>query len=173
MRIAETRAVNRALRKAYGIGLCFGSRSWVGFPISRARQEKHEPSVPFTLLRWFKQRQPKLRDRLCVLIPSTTLDPIQVKAYAADFCGTPTLTRRQRELVESFISHLATCRKGKQGWPDLQTQFLCSTCGGEGYEAARFRACIWISMESKTKLEDYFLFAWIGLTTGWLHRNHS
>ena len=37
-----------------------------------------------------------------------SLDPTLVKAYAADFCGTPTLKEANRELVESFISHLAT-----------------------------------------------------------------
>jgi hypothetical protein len=34
-----------------------------------------------------------------------------VKAYAADFCGTPTLSGASRELVESFISHLSTAAK--------------------------------------------------------------
>jgi hypothetical protein len=37
LRIAETRAVNRALRKAYGIGLCFGRR--VGCVLERAETE--------------------------------------------------------------------------------------------------------------------------------------
>src|SRR5713226_2281176 len=57
---------------------------------------------------WLK---PKLRDRLCVLIRQYNLDPTLVKAYAADFCGTPILKEASRELVESFISHLATCAK--------------------------------------------------------------
>src|SRR2546429_3855800 len=52
--------------------------------------------------------QPRLRDRLCVLIRQYSLDPTLVKPYAADFCGTPTLKEANRELVESFISHLAT-----------------------------------------------------------------
>ena len=51
--------------------------------------------------------QPKLRDRLCVLIRKHNLDPKLIKAYAADFCGTPTLREASRELVESFVSHLA------------------------------------------------------------------
>jgi hypothetical protein len=44
--------------------------------------------------------QPKLRDRLCILIRQYNLDPILVKAYAADFCGTPTLREANRGLVE-------------------------------------------------------------------------
>jgi hypothetical protein len=51
--------------------------------------------------------QPKLRDRLCLLIRQHNLDPMLVKAYAADFCGTATLRDASRELVESFISHLS------------------------------------------------------------------
>jgi len=34
-----------------------------------------------------------------------------VKAYAADFCGTATLKEATRDLVESFISHLAKAAK--------------------------------------------------------------
>jgi hypothetical protein len=34
-----------------------------------------------------------------------------VKAYAADFCGTETLKEASRDLVESFISHLAKAAK--------------------------------------------------------------
>jgi hypothetical protein len=110
MRVAETRAVNRALRKAYGIGLCsveeLGSVSHFAGP---ARD--HEPSVPSHSSNGSSNGQPKLRDRLCVLIRQYNLDPILVKAYAADFCGTPTLKEASRDLVESFISHLATAAK--------------------------------------------------------------
>jgi hypothetical protein len=34
-----------------------------------------------------------------------------VKAYAADFCGTATLKEASRDLVESFISEVATTAK--------------------------------------------------------------
>ena len=110
LRIAETRAVNRALRKAYGIGLC--SVEELGC-ISRSHgcERNHEPSVPSHSSNGSSNGKPRLRDRLCVLIRQHGLDPILVKAYAADFCGTPTLKDASRELVESFISHLATCAK--------------------------------------------------------------
>jgi hypothetical protein len=45
------------------------------------------------------------------LIRDYKLDPALVKAYAADFCGTTTLSGASRELVESFISHLSTAAK--------------------------------------------------------------
>ena len=107
MRVAETRAVNRALRKAYGIGLCSVEElgSLTGPP--GATKEQRE-SVRPPRENGSNNGQPKLRDRLCVLIRQFNLDPVLVKAYAADFCGTPTLKEANRELVESFISHLAT-----------------------------------------------------------------
>ena len=51
MRVAETRAVNRALRKAYGIGLC-SVEEWVGPPAPLIRRARigvtpHRRSTPF------------------------------------------------------------------------------------------------------------------------------
>jgi hypothetical protein len=110
LRIAETRAVNRALRKAYGIGLCsveeLGSLSR-----SSAPANSHGPSAKSHSTNGSNNGQPRLRDQLCLLIRQYNLDPILVKAYAADFCGTPTLKEASRDLVESFISHLSTAAK--------------------------------------------------------------
>src|SRR5258708_4507072 len=109
MRIAETRAVNRALRKAYGIGLCsveeLGSSSSNSGP-TRNHQESSRESNNGS-----NSGQPRLRDQLCLLIRQHNLDPTLVKAYAADFCGTPSLKEASRELVQSFISHLTACAK--------------------------------------------------------------
>ena len=55
--------------------------------------------------------QPRLRDRLCLLIRQHDLDPTLVKAYAADFCGTAALKDASRDLVESFITELAASAK--------------------------------------------------------------
>jgi len=109
MRIAETRAVNRALRKAYGIGLCsieeLGSLSSNLAPASdKARLANHSVNGS-------SNGQPRLRDQLCLLIRQHNLDPTLVKAYAADFCGTPSLKEANRDLVQSFISHLTACAK--------------------------------------------------------------
>jgi hypothetical protein len=110
MRIAETRAVNRALRKAYGIGLCsveeLGALSGFSGPV-----RNHEPSVKSQSPNGSNNGQPRLRDRLCVLIRQYNLDPTLVKAYAADFCGTETLKDASRDLVESFIAHIAASAK--------------------------------------------------------------
>jgi hypothetical protein len=106
MRVAETRAVNRALRKAYGIGLCSveelgwaprsnSSRSSVEFKPSSNGNNGHQNG------------QPRLRDRLCLLIRQHQLDAGLVKAYAADYCGTPTLRDASRDQVETFINNLA------------------------------------------------------------------
>jgi hypothetical protein len=111
MRVAETRAVNRALRKAYGIGLCsveeLGSLS--GPPTSSvgsAQPHRFHAAGPST-----NGHHPRLRDQLCLLIRQHNLDPTLVKAYAADFCGTQMLKDARRDLVESFISHLAKAAK--------------------------------------------------------------
>src|SRR5216684_7587088 len=110
MRVAETRAVNRALRKAYGIGLCsveeLGTLSGFSGPA-----RNHEPSVKSHSPNGSNNGQSRLRDRLCLLIRQYNLDPTLVKAYAADFCGMPTLKEASRDLVESFISHIATSAK--------------------------------------------------------------
>jgi len=106
MRIAETRAVNRALRKAYGIGLCsveeLGSFSAPPKPpVVPLQANGHHGSNGSS------NGQPRLRDQLCLLIRQHNLDPTLVKAYAADFCGTETLREASRELVESFVTQLA------------------------------------------------------------------
>ena len=106
MRVAETRAVNRALRRAYGIGLC--SVEELGYFSSRPEPS---PGNAFASLRSNGNRsgngQPRLRDRLCLLIRQHQLDPTLVKRYAADFCGTQELREASRELVESFVATLA------------------------------------------------------------------
>jgi hypothetical protein len=106
MRVAETRAVNRALRKAYGIGLC--SVEELGYLYSRPEPAKEKRSAPIPSNgNGSGNGQPRLRDRLCLLIRQHQLDPTLVKLYAADFCGTQELREASRDLVESFISHLA------------------------------------------------------------------
>lgn len=106
MRIAETRAVNRALRKAYGIGLC--SVEELGYLTSRAEPSPRKGSAPASSNgNGSGNGQPRLRDRLCLLIRQHQLDPTLVKRYAADFCGTQELREASRDLVESFITTLA------------------------------------------------------------------
>ena len=109
LRIAETRAVNRALRKAYGIGLC--SVEELGAFSSAPRISAVSSPSNGHSSNGNGNGQPRLRDQLCLLIRQYNLDANLVKAYAADFCGTATLSGASRELVESFISHLAAAAK--------------------------------------------------------------
>ena len=103
MRVAETRAVNRALRKAYGIGLCSVEElgSFSHLPIRhRAREGRSvNPNGNGSV-----NGQPRLRDKLCLLIRKYELDPNLVKRYAADFCGTQELRDAGRDLIETFVS---------------------------------------------------------------------
>ena len=102
MRVAETRAVNRALRKAYGIGLCsveeLGSNPFAFEPTKHFDPAGGNGST---------NGQPRLRDKLCLLIRRYELDPNLIKRYAADFCGTETLRDASRDLVEAFVSTVA------------------------------------------------------------------
>src|SRR2546426_6460916 len=102
MRVAETRAVNRALRKAYGIGICsveeLGS---FAEPAHSSRESTKLPPQPAN----GNYCGPKVRDRLCQIIRKYQLDPNLVKAYAADFCGTN--LRDAMEQVENFVQCLA------------------------------------------------------------------
>jgi hypothetical protein len=105
MRVAETRAVNRALRKAYGIGVCsveeLGSFSGP-LPPAMGQKQSGRSSEPSN-----SNGHHPLRDRLCLLIRQHRLDPALVKAYAADYCDVSELRQASREQVAAFIKHLA------------------------------------------------------------------
>ena len=107
MRVAETRAVNRALRKAYGIGICsieeLGSAR--GDQTPRRDLRKLPPEKVDTGNS--NGNGARLRDRLCQIIRKHELDGELVKAYATDFCGTKTLREATREQVEAFVVHIA------------------------------------------------------------------
>jgi hypothetical protein len=106
MRVAETRAVNRALRKAYGIGLC--SVEELGWsPRSNSPEPPDQRKVSSNGNNGHHNGQPRLRDRLCLLIRQYHLDAGLVKAYAADYCGAATLRDASRQQVETFINDLA------------------------------------------------------------------
>jgi len=103
MRVAETRAVNRALRKAYGIGIC--SVEEIGpfaDPPQSSRESMKLPPQPAN-----GHGGPKVRDRLCQIIRQHQLDPNLVKAYATDFCAVKTLREATRDQVEKFVTHLS------------------------------------------------------------------
>lgn len=90
LRVAETRAANRALRKAYGIGICsveeIGSLQRPGAPERPVRKLPPESANHGT-----NGNGSRVRDRLCQIIRQHKLDAELVKSYAVDFCGTKTL----------------------------------------------------------------------------------
>jgi hypothetical protein len=103
MRVAETRAVNRALRKAYGIGIC--SVEEIGLLPARSQPEVNVRKLPPQPANG--NGEPKLRDQLCLLIRRHGLDASQVKQYAAEFCGIKDIRQASRQQIQSFITHLA------------------------------------------------------------------
>ena len=102
LRVAETRAVNRALRKAYGIGLC--SVEELGSQPSSNLAPREANAVRPSNGNGSANGQPRLRDKLCLLIRKYELDPGLVRRYACDFCGTESLRDAGRDLVEAFVS---------------------------------------------------------------------
>jgi hypothetical protein len=105
MRVAETRAVNRALRKAYGVAVC--SAEELGSQGESTCASLETPKHPPQSVNGNRCGTPRVRDRLCQLIRQHNLDPELVKAYATDFCGVKTLKEATRAQVEDFVEHLA------------------------------------------------------------------
>jgi hypothetical protein len=103
MRVAETRAVNRALRKAYGIGICSVDEIGSSVGLERFQEPKKTPPQPSN----GNYGGPKVRDRLCQLIRKHNLNATLVKCYATDFCAVKSLRDATREQVENFVEHLA------------------------------------------------------------------
>ncbi len=105
MRVAETRAVNRALRKAYGVGIC--SIEEIGSSRAPLETPRGSEKLPPQPANGNGYGGPKIRDRLCQIIRQHHLNPELVKAYATDFCGTKTLKEATRDQVENFVAYLA------------------------------------------------------------------
>lgn len=108
MRVAETRAVNRALRKAYGIGIC--SVEEIG-SLDRQSDIIPDPKEPPQPAKGTGHGSRTVRDRLCHVIRQHQLDPDLVKAYAIDFCAVKALRDATREQVENFVQELASWAK--------------------------------------------------------------
>jgi hypothetical protein len=126
MRVAETRAVNRALRKAYGIGLC--SVEELGRSGEPAQSRVSASKIPPQPANG-NYSCPKVRDRLCQIIRQHQLDPNLVKDYATDFCGVKSLREATREQVENFVAHLAS-------WAEKDRNALCCRLNSYAREKA-------------------------------------
>lgn len=105
MRMAETRAVNRALRKAYAVPLC--SVEEIGSSTGQPASTPEPKKVPRPANGNGNYGGRTVRDHLCQLIRQHQLDATLVKSYATDFCGVKTLREATRDQVENFVAHLA------------------------------------------------------------------
>ena len=101
MRLAETRAVSRALRKAYGIGLC----SIEELSAQPTPTGTRKPAQPSDAAANSAEHAP-LRDRLRRMVRVYRLDPEAVRRYAAAFCGMSELREASRELIADFLARL-------------------------------------------------------------------
>jgi hypothetical protein len=101
MRMAETRAVNRALRKAYGVPLCSMEEIGRGDVPESASSCKIPPQSANVFA-----TNGRLGDQLSEAIRRHQLDAKLVKAYAADFCGIGNLREADRETVTRFVQNL-------------------------------------------------------------------
>src|SRR5205814_1015350 len=95
MRVAETRAVNRALRKAYGIGIC--SIEEIGSSAAPSEPARVSEKLPSKSAKGNGYGGPRVRDRLCQIIRQHQLDATLVKSCATDFCGVKSLREATRE----------------------------------------------------------------------------
>ena len=96
--------MNRALRKAYGIGIC--SVEEIGCSAEPPQTTPEPDRLPPQADNGNGNGR-TVRDRLYQIIRQHRLDPHQVKSYATDFCSVKTLREATREQVETFVSHLA------------------------------------------------------------------
>jgi hypothetical protein len=103
LRIAETRAVNRALRKAYGVGLCSIEElsSPPPTPTNGAAQKKPKAAPILEVVSAIP-----LRDQLRQLIREHQLDPALIKQYALEHCRVKSLRQATRDQVAGFVKLL-------------------------------------------------------------------
>lgn len=136
MRIAETRAVNRALRKAYGIGIC--SVEEIGSVATQSGPAVESKKLPARVANGNQNgngdgnsiNHATVRDRLCQIIRQHQLDAALVKSYATDFCGVKTLRDATREQVENFVTHLADWAQNDRNALLCQLNSYYQTKGG-------------------------------------------
>jgi hypothetical protein len=123
LRVAETRAVNRALRKAYGVGICsveeIGSAGEFLLQSSaRVQQERsgaaNPPDTGSTTV------GPNVRDRLKLILREHQLDPTQVHAYGCRFIGVSDLSDASADSLARFVAHLEQFAIANRIWLDAE-----------------------------------------------------
>jgi hypothetical protein len=105
LRIAETRAVNRALRKAYGVGLCSLEELGSFVPPPERKHVLRAPQ-PANGTQLEMVATPLLRDQLRQLIRQEQLESRGVKSYALKHLEVASFRDASREQVEGLLTHL-------------------------------------------------------------------
>ena len=108
MRVAETRAVNRALRKANGIGICSVEElGYLSSPAERVGGEGIDSSQSNG--NGASTGQPRLRDKLCILIRKYELDASLVKQLMA--CPNKISRASTRNALMNIHLFFASCHE--------------------------------------------------------------
>jgi len=100
--LADTRAVNRGFRKAWGIGIC--SVEEVGF-FAEPQSAKESEKLARRLVRGNYGGR-KVCERLCQNIRQHQRNATLTNSYAPDFSGVKLLREPLRGQVENFVAHL-------------------------------------------------------------------
>jgi hypothetical protein len=124
LRIAETRAVSRALRKAYAIGLCsteelgatseselLAAKALSGFP-TQASESSIVSGVPART----HSLAPSRIDRLKILIREHQLDSDKVRQYACQFLGIEDARRATASQLDHLLIHLEQFAAASPTW---------------------------------------------------------
>jgi hypothetical protein len=134
LRIAETRAVNRALRKAYAVGIC--SAEEVGATSERElapgvdAEAAARGSAAATMEPVDVPARGSVQDRLKLLIREHQLDPALVLDYGLQFLGIGQISDATPKQLELMASHLEQFAGANCTW--LKGELVrCATSAAE------------------------------------------
>jgi hypothetical protein len=114
LRVAETRAVNRALRKAYSVGLCSVEELSSPHPaaleshnsIAKSGRTRPEPEIASPIDAPSAVTQPSAVDRLKLVIREHQLPPAQVRQYGCQYLGVQEMRDATAVQINSLAGHL-------------------------------------------------------------------
>ena len=140
LRVAETRAVNRALRKAYAVGLC--SAEEIGsYKESRLARLK-VPALKTPMVASSDNAVPKalcsVQDRLKLILRDHQLDPVQVLRYACRFLKVGDVREASPAQLASFVTHLEQFSVASGAW--LRAELNRPDVGDDKNQKERKRA---------------------------------
>jgi hypothetical protein len=124
LRVAETRAVNRALRKAYGVALCsieeLGASCQSDLehcgPVSRDAEIAKSRILSDTAVSEQSSLQPSAVDRLKLVIREHQLPPAQVRQYGCQYLGVQEMREATAVQINSLAGHLEQFAIASPSW---------------------------------------------------------